>query len=100
MCDLQVDLVAIYHWEDEHNIEFNNTKFECLRYRYNNDLKACTSYKAKSRECITEVDHAKDLGATMSSSGNFKEHIKMCYLLQIRYADGYFGHLIRRKHYP
>ena len=31
-------------------------------------------YKVKSGECITEVDHAKVLGVTMSS--NFKEHIK------------------------
>ena len=57
-------------------MEFNNTKFECLRYGCNNDLKACTSYKAKSGECITEVDNAKDLGVTLSSNGNFKEHIK------------------------
>ena len=32
VCDLQVDLDAIYHWADENNMEFNNTKFECLRY--------------------------------------------------------------------
>ena len=57
-------------------MEFNNTKFECLRYGYNNDLKACTSYKAKSGEWITEVDHVKDMGVTLSSNGNFKEHIK------------------------
>ena len=76
VCDLQVDLDAIYHWADENNMEFNNTKFECLRYGCNNDLKACTSYKAKSGECITEVDNAKDLGVTLSSNGNFKEYIK------------------------
>ena len=76
ICDLQVDLDAIYHWADENNMEFNNTKFECLRYGYNNDLKACTSYKVKSGEWITEVDHAKDLGVTLNSNGNFKEHLK------------------------
>ena len=43
VCDLQVDLDAIYHWADDNNMEFNNTKFECLRYGCNNDLKACTS---------------------------------------------------------
>ena len=56
-------------------MEFNNTKFDCLRYGCNNDLKACTSYNAKSGECITEVDHAEDLRVTLSSNGNFKEHI-------------------------
>ena len=75
VCDLQVDLDAIYHWADENIMEFNNTKFECLRYGCNNDLKACTSYKAKSGEWITEVDHAKDLGVTLSSNGNL-EHLK------------------------
>ena len=73
--DLQVDLDAIYHWADENNMEFNNPKFECLRYGCNNDLKACTSYKVKSGEWITVVDHVKDLGVTLSSDGNFEEHI-------------------------
>ena len=75
VCDLQVDLDAIYHWADENNMEFNNTKFEFPRYGCNNDLKACTSYKAKSGECITEVDHVKDLGVTLSSNVKFKKHI-------------------------
>ena len=42
---------------------------------YDNDLKACASYKAKSGECITEIYHAKDLGVTLSSNCNFKEHV-------------------------
>ena len=36
VCDLQVDIDAIYHWADENNMEFNNTKYECLRYGCNN----------------------------------------------------------------
>ena len=57
-------------------MELNNTKFECLRYGCSNDLKSCTNYKAKSGECITEVDHSKGLGVTLSSNCNLKEHIK------------------------
>ena len=57
-------------------MEFNNTTFACLRYGCNNGLKACTSYTAKSGECITELDHAKDLGVTLSRNNYFKEHIK------------------------
>ena len=53
VCDLQVDLDAIYHWADDNNKEFN---------------------KAKSGECITEVDHATDLGVTLCSNGNFRGH--------------------------
>ena len=48
VCDLQVHLDA--HWADENNMEFNNTKFECLRYGCNNDLKACTSYVRQNQE--------------------------------------------------
>ena len=33
------------------------------------------SYKAKSGEWITKVDHVKNLEVTLSSNGNFKEHI-------------------------
>ena len=75
VCDLQVDLDAIYNWADENNMEFNNTKFECLRYGCNNDLKACTSYKAKSGERITEVDHVKVLGVTLSSNGKTLKNV-------------------------
>ena len=61
-------------------------------------------YKVKSGGCITEVDHAKDLGVTLSSNGNFKEHIKnvLSTANQLYNIDagGYFGHLIRGKHYP
>ena len=57
-------------------MEFHNTTFACLRYGCNNGLKACTSYTAKSVECITEVDHAKVLGVTLSRNDYFKEHIQ------------------------
>ena len=99
-CDLQVDIDAIYHWADENNMEFNNPTFEYLRYGYTNYPKACTSYKAKSGECITEVDHAKYLGVTLSSNGNFKEHIKNV----LSTANQLCGWVLRtfntRKHYP
>ena len=38
VCDVQVDIDAIYHWADENNMVFNNTTFECLRYGCNNDM--------------------------------------------------------------
>ena len=72
---LQLDLQSIYEWAEENNMEFNFPKFETLRYG-NNDIKENTFYKTKCNEKIKTVEHAKDLGIIMSSSGNFKQHIR------------------------
>ena len=71
---LQLDLHSIYEWAEENNTEFNFPKFETLRYGNDDDIKESTFYKTKYNEKI--VEHAKDLGIIMSSSGNFKQHIK------------------------
>ena len=72
---LQSDLQSIYKWADENNMEFNFHKFESLRYGNNDGIKESTSYRSKCNEGIKTVDHAEDLGITMSSSGNFRQHI-------------------------
>ena len=72
---LQLDLQSIYEWAEE-NIEFNFPKFETLRYGNDDDIKENTFYKTKCNEKIKIVEHAKDLGIIMSSSGNFKQHIR------------------------
>jgi len=33
--ELQIDLNEIYEWAEQNNMEFNNTKFELLRFRLN-----------------------------------------------------------------
>ena len=58
-------------------MEFNNPKFELLRYWLSDDpLQDCTNYISSTGSIITEKEVMKDLGVYMSSKGNFKDHIK------------------------
>ena len=52
VCDVRVDIDAIYHWADENNMEFHNTKFECQRYCCNNDMKACTKTRRNQENAL------------------------------------------------
>ena len=72
---LQDDLNSVYNWAAENNMEFNSKKFELLRYGKNNDLKSSTSYTSNTGDPIATKEYTKDLGVTMSSSGDFKDHI-------------------------
>ena len=74
---LQNDLEAIYSWADDNNMEFNSTKFECVRYGRITELRESTHYTSKDGSPIIEVDHLKDLGVTMSRDGTFSRHIIM-----------------------
>ena len=74
---LQNDMEAIYSWADDHNMEFNSTKFECMRYGRITELRESTHYTSKYGSPIIEVDHIKDLGVTMSRDGIFSRHITM-----------------------
>ena len=76
---LQSDLEAVYQWAEDNNAFFNNTKFEALRYGIDEILKNITSYTAPDGTIITDKEHLKDLGVTMSADGTFKQHISnMC----------------------
>jgi len=72
---LQQDLNQIYEWANQHNMTFNDTKFEMLRYGRNSELKESTSYVSNTGSIIQPKAALKDLGVTMSSSGDFKDHI-------------------------
>ena len=72
---LQSELQAIYRWAHMNSMEFNNPKFECLRYGRNKDIKDNTSYKASSGERIEEKENVKDLGVIMSNDGTFKQQV-------------------------
>ena len=72
---LQLDLQSIHEWAEE-NMEFNFPKFETLRYSNDDDIKESIFYKTKCNEKMQIAEQAKDLGIIMSSSGNFKQHIR------------------------
>ena len=72
---LQTDLETVYQWADDNNMLFNNSKFELLRYGYDTTLKMTTNYTGPDGSIITDKEHIRDLGVTLSSDGSFKEHI-------------------------
>ena len=77
--ELQKDLDRIYQWAKDNNMDFNNNKFELIRYGLNQMIKEATSYSAPDGSLIPEKAHVKDLGVTMSNNATFSEHInKIC----------------------
>ena len=59
-------------------MEFNGTKFQCLNYGHNYDLKWSYMYTDDNHTySINDEDNTRDLGIIMSSSGNFIDHINM-----------------------
>ena len=74
---LQSDLEAIYEWAAKNKMEFNNSKFELMRYRLaSNPIQWFTSYTDSTGNVIQEKEDIKDLGVTMSNTADFKTHIK------------------------
>ena len=73
--NLQKDLNSIYQWADVNNMQFNDGKFECMRYGANKELKESSHYLTKSGDVINAADHVKDLGVWMSSDGTFNKQI-------------------------
>lgn len=71
----QQDLNTVYTWTEDNNMQLNGDKFECIRYGTIRDLQTDIQYKSSSGSNIEEKDHLRDLGVTMSNTGQFKEHI-------------------------
>ena len=70
----QSDLLKIYEWAKENNMEFNHLKFELLRY----NTPACivdAVYTDCNNQVIAVKDSTKDLGVIMNSSGKFTEQV-------------------------
>ena len=51
----QEDLEKLYDWAQKNNMAFNGSKFELLRYGYNDELKCATNYLTPEAEDIIEV---------------------------------------------
>ena len=73
--DLQSNLNRIYLWADKNNASFNPDKFECLRYGYDQELKANTSYQSTDGADIGSKPSVRDLGVRMSDNASFAEQI-------------------------
>ena len=73
--NLQKDLNKIYEWAKLNNMEFNDSKFELLRYGKNDSLKTETNYLSSNMSVIVEKEQIRDLGVIMTNDGTFKHHI-------------------------
>ena len=73
---LQTDLNTIYDWACKNKMEFNNKKFEVLRYRAKDPIQDLTSYTTSTGHIINEKTDVKDLGIIMSNDCSFSAHIK------------------------
>ena len=53
--NFQEDLEKLYSWAKDNNMAFNGSKFEVLRYGYNEDLKHSTNYLTPEAEDVIDV---------------------------------------------
>ena len=71
---LQQDLNQILHWAEENNMDFNEEKFQLIRYGDNKDIQLESSYSTASNLIIPQASSVKDLGVIMSDDLNFSLH--------------------------
>ena len=76
---LQQDLNKIYAWTERNNMQFNDDKFELMRYGIDTEIKNQTWYKGRDKSLIKEKQSVKDLGVYMNTDLTFGTHIdKIC----------------------
>jgi len=73
---LQSNLQTIYNWQKTKNMQFNEKKFELIRYGSNQHIKDTTSYVGPNKTKIEEKLCVKDLGVKMSNNLKFSDHIE------------------------
>ena len=75
-------------------MQFNENKFELLRYGKNRDIKDSTSYFGPNSRKIEQTQCVKDLGIKMSDALSFTDHIEtLCNKVQQKW-----GWIIRTFH--
>ena len=71
---LQSDLNAVFSWADQNNMEFNDDKFELIRYNIQPGTEHF-NYASSNESDINLKTSIKDLGIMMSDNLRFSEHI-------------------------
>ena len=73
---LQDDLDKLCTWAIENNMAFNGSKFECIKYGPNLDLKANYHYSNPEVDtCIDDKSNLRDLDIQISKYATYDEHI-------------------------
>ena len=73
--ELQEDLDNTYKFAKINKLQFNEHKFELIKFGPNKTLKEETSYKNPKGDLIKEKSKVKDLGVTITNDLSFSEHI-------------------------
>lgn len=71
---LQTDLNTVFQWARENNMQFNEDKFQLMRYGENQEIKENTTYTTESAMQISRKIDVTDLGVIMSENMSFKVH--------------------------
>ena len=74
--DLQSSLNEIYTWSDDNNMNFNDLKFQAIRYGKVNEQIQYFKYKTPNDEDILFESNVKDLGVTMTNNLLFRDYIE------------------------
>ena len=74
--EFQKDLNLIYEWAELNNMQFNDKKFELIRYGQDEELKKSTSYKSSDGSQIEEKRKLRDLGIIINNEANFNDHVE------------------------
>ena len=72
---LQEDLERTYEFAQESKLQFNENKFELIKFGFDEDLKGQTKYTNPRGNNIEEKSKVKDLGITIENNLSFNEHI-------------------------
>ena len=74
---LQADLNKLYDWAKTNNMVFNGTKFQVVRYGYDESLKEDTLYFTEdTSEVIERFETLRDLGVILSQEATFSAHVQ------------------------
>ena len=73
---VQEELSHVYDWARDNKMTFNDSKFEHLHYRVQNQILNDNHYYTEVGSLIEKGAVVKDLGVIMDSEANFEAHIQ------------------------
>ena len=94
--NIQSDLDHIYLWASQNNMEFNNKKFQAIRFH---DFINPPEYISPDGSLIKHESIVKDLGIHISQDLSFEYHIRLVAKKANRWQDGsYVSLAAEREH--
>ena len=70
-------MTLMYEWARTNNMKFNGSKFQLVRFGYNEELEEDTLYFTdEMKEVIERFETLRDLGVIMSETATFDAHLE------------------------